>query len=51
MDLWIFSFLDFWVLQLCFKSVETDPKSDSEKGSVCGGIYRVLRGVRVVGAG
>ena len=33
-----------WVLQLCFQYVETDPKLDSEKGSVCVGIYSVFKG-------
>ena len=27
---------------MCFQSVETDPKLDSEKGSVCVGIYSVV---------
>ena len=43
----VFSFLDFfgfWVLQLCFQSVEADPQLDSQKGSVCVGIYSVLKG-------
>ena len=39
---WIF--FGFWVLQLCFQSVETDPRLDAEKGSVCVGIYSVLKG-------
>ena len=43
-DLWIFGCFGFWVLQLCFQSVETDPKLDSEKGSVCLGIYNVFKG-------
>ena len=40
-------FLHFWVfgfLQLCFQSVEADRKFDSEKDSVCVGIYSVFKG-------
>ena len=44
LDFWIFGFLGFRVLQLCFQSVETDPTLDSEKGSVCVGIYSVFKG-------
>ena len=44
LDFWAFGFLGFWVLQLCFQSVETDPKLDSEKGSVCVGIYSGFEG-------
>ena len=44
MDFWILRFLGFWVLQLCFRTVETDPKLDSEKGRVCVGIYSVFKG-------
>ena len=36
--------MDFWVLQLCFQSVETDPKLDSEGVSVCVGIYGAFKG-------
>ena len=57
LDFWILGFLDFWdfdfwifcVLHLCFKSVETAPKLDSEKNGVCIGICSVFKGVRVVG--
>ena len=31
LDCWILGFLDFGVLHLCFQSVETAPKLDSEK--------------------
>ena len=44
---WIYGFLDFWmfcVLHLCFQSVETAPKLDSEKNGVCIGIYSVFKG-------
>ena len=41
--------MDFCVLHLCFQSVDTAPKLDSEKNGVCIGIYSVFRGVRVVG--
>ena len=46
LDVWVFGFffLFFWVLQLCFQSVETDPKLDSEKTSVCVGIYSAFKG-------
>ena len=36
LEFWIFN---FWVLHLCFQSVKTDPKLDSEKGSICVGTY------------
>ena len=39
----------FWVLQLCFHCVETDPKLDSEKAAFVSVFRAVLRGVRVVG--
>ena len=44
---WIFGFLDFLifcVLRLRFQSVETAPKLDLEKNSVCIGIYSVFKG-------
>ena len=47
---WIFGFWIFCVLHLCFQSVETAPKLDSEKNGLCVSIFTVfLRGVRVVG--
>ena len=50
-DVKSFGFLGFWVLQLCFQSVETDPNLDSEKAA-CVSVFTVfLRGVRVVGGG
>ena len=39
MGFWIFC-----VLHLCFQSVETAPKLDSEKTGVCIGIYSVFKG-------
>ena len=44
LDSWLFGFLGFLVLQLCFQSVETNPKLDAEKGSVCVGINSVFKG-------
>ena len=46
-DFGALGFLDFWifcVLHLCFQSVETAPKLDSEENGVCIGIYSVFRG-------
>ena len=52
---WTFGFLDFlifWVLDfcfffcvlyLCFQSVETAPKLDSEKNGVCSSIYSAFK--------
>ena len=67
MDFWIFGFLDFWifgflgfwffgfwifcVLHMCFQSVETAPKLDSEKNGVCIGIYSVFKGCACRGGG
>ena len=61
LDFWLFGFLDFWifgffwifcVLHLCFQSVETAPKLDSEKKTAFVSVFIVfLRGVRVVGGG
>ena len=48
MDFLVFGFLDFYifcVLHLCFQSVETAPKLDSEAKGVCIGIYSVLKGL------
>ena len=36
--------MDFCVLHLCFQSVETAPKLDSEKNGVCIGIFSVFKG-------
>ena len=50
----IFGFLGFWifcVLHLCFQSVETAPKLDSEKNGVCIGIYSVSKGCACRGGG
>ena len=47
LDFRILGFLGFWifcVLHLCFQSVETAPKLDSEKSGVCIGIYSVFKG-------
>ena len=48
LDFWIFGFLDFWifcVLHLCFQSVETAPRLDSEKtNGVCISVYSVFKG-------
>ena len=53
LDFWIFGFLDCWiccVLHLCFQTVETAPKLDSEKKKTFVAVFTVLlRGVRVVG--
>ena len=52
LDFWIFGFLGFWifcVLQLCFQSVETAPKLDSEKIAFVSVFTVFLRGVSVVG--
>ena len=46
---WIFGYLDFFVLHLCFQSVETAPKLDSEKTAFVSVFTVFLRGVRVVG--
>ena len=59
LDFWIFGFLDFWVfgflgfwifcgLHLCFQSVGTAPKLDSEKMAFVSVFTVFLRGVRVV---
>ena len=51
---WIFGLLDFrifCVLHLCFQSVETAPKLDSEKTAFVWVFTVFLRGVRVVGGG
>ena len=49
----MFGFLDVWiccVLHLCFQSVETAPKLNSEKKTAFVSLFTVfLRGVRVVG--
>ena len=47
-----FEFLDFWIfcfLHLCFQTVETAPKLDSEKTAFVSIFTVFLRGVRVVG--
>ena len=46
--IFVFGFLGFWVLQLCFQSVETDPKLDSEKAAFVSVFTMFIRGVRVV---
>ena len=54
LDFWIFrffGFLDFCVLHLCFQTVETAPKLDSEKTAFVSVFTVFLRGVRVVGGG
>ena len=50
----MFGFWDVWiwcVLHLCFQSVETAPKLDSEKTAFVPVFTVFLRGVRVVGGG
>ena len=49
LDFGVFGFLDFCVLHLCFQSVETAPKLDSEKTAFVSVFTVFLRGVRVVG--
>ena len=54
LDFWVFGFWDFWifcVLHLCFQSVATAPKLDSEKNGVCIGIYSVFKGCACRGGG
>ena len=50
----MFGFLGCWifcVLHLCFQSVETAPKLDSEKTAFVSVFAVFLRGVHVVGGG
>ena len=42
LGVWVFGW--FFVLHLCFQSVETAPKLDSEKNGVCISIYSVFKG-------
>ena len=52
LDFGILRFLDFWiscVLHLCFQSVDTAPKLDSEKAAFVSVFTVFLRGLRVVG--
>ena len=56
LDFWIFGLLGFWgfgffVVHLCFHSVEKAPKLGSEKKAFVTVFTAFLRGVRVVGGG